>query len=495
MTLTPAERENLCGKEKCQSYVNVLSELNQIKKLTQKLDTVLDSSYDGIYITDGKGITLRVNRSYERITGLQSGEFLGKNVEYLVEKGLISKACSTIVLEKKEVVTIEQKLSTGKTLLVTSTPIFDDNHMIEMVVTNVRDITELIRLKEAIEEKDRQVDQYNMELQMLKSQLHQKNQAQIETRNKDMKTLLETITRVASHDTTVLVTGETGVGKEVIVEYIHQHSLRAQEKLIKVNCGAIPETLIESELFGYEKGSFTGANSDGKIGLFEEANGGTLFLDEIAELPFNVQAKLLRVLQEQEIHRIGGVESIPINVRILAATNKNLEKLAQKGEFRTDLYYRLNIIPICIPPLRERREDIIPLATTFLNQLSQKYAMPKTMTKEVYDFLYAYQWPGNIRELKNLIERMYVMCQDARIYSSDLPEHIKISKHASALTSDKSLKEQVADLEKKLLDESYAEFGNVRDAARHLGIDASTFVRKRQKYAGFSSNESSLNSI
>lgn len=479
MAISKEEVEFICGKEKCKSYIEMLKELKNVKKLTKKLDTVLDSSYDGIYITDGNAVTIRVNKAYERITGLKIEEFLGKNVSYLVEKGIISKACSTIVLERKEVVTIEQTLNSGKILLVTGTPIFDDSGEIEMVVTNVRDITELILLKEELQKKKEKVDRYNSELRRLKSKLGSKVECNVISRNKGMKDLLNSVKRVASHDTTVLITGETGVGKEVITEYIHKNSARSDEKLIKVNCGAIPSSLIESELFGYEKGAFTGANQAGKIGLFEEANGGTLLLDEIGELPYNMQAKLLRILQEQEIQRVGGLETIKIDVRIIAATNKDLKNLAEQGGFRMDLYYRLSIIPIHIPPLRERKEDIIPLTNEFLYNLYERYGNKKYLSKNAYEILYNYKWPGNIRELKNLIERVYVMSNDERIEESDIPlNKDNLSEYGKSVL----LKEAVAKLEYKMIEESYKKFGNVRDAARHLGIDASTFVRKRQKY-------------
>ncbi|MGB3366935.1 MAG: sigma 54-interacting transcriptional regulator [Acidaminobacteraceae bacterium] len=479
MAMSKENTTFICGKEKCKSYIDMLKELKNVKKLTRKLDTVIDSSYDGIYITDGNAITIRVNKAYERITGLKIEEFLGKNVTYLVEKGIISKACSTIVLEKKEVVTIEQTLKSGKILLVTGTPIFDDSGEIEMVVTNVRDITELILLKEEVQKKKEKVDKYNNELRRLKSQLGSKIEDKVISRNKGMNDLLSSVKRVASHETTVLITGETGVGKEVITEYIHKNSSRSKKKLIKVNCGAIPSSLIESELFGYEKGAFTGANQGGKIGIFEEANGGTLLLDEIGELPYNMQAKLLRILQEQEIQRVGGVETIKIDVRIIAATNKNLKLLAEKGEFRMDLYYRLSIIPIQIPPLRDRKEDIIPLTNEFLYSLYERYGNKKCLSKNAYEVLYNYKWPGNIRELKNLIERVYVMVSEERIEADDIP---LIKESLEEYDKSFLLKDAVAKLEYRMIEEAYDEFGNVREAARHLGIDASTFVRKRQKY-------------
>lgn len=481
MAMSKDDTTFMCGKEKCKSYIDMLKELKNVKKLTRKLDTVLDSSYDGIYITDGNAVTIRANKAYERITGLKIEELLGKNVTYLVEKGIISKACSTIVLERKEVVTIEQTLNSGKVLLVTGTPIFDDNGEIEMVVTNVRDITELILLKEELQKKKEKVDRYNSELRRLKSQLGSKTDYNIISRNKGMKDLLSSVKRVASHETTVLITGETGVGKEVITEYIHKNSSRSDKKLIKVNCGAIPSSLIESELFGYEKGAFTGANQGGKIGIFEEANGGTLLLDEIGELPYNMQAKLLRILQEQEIQRVGGVDTIKIDVRIIAATNKDLKLLAENGEFRMDLYYRLSIIPIHVPPLRDRKEDIIPLTNEFLYSLYERYGNKKYLSKNAYEILYNYKWPGNIRELKNLIERVYVMVSEERIEAHDIP----LSREASEeYGKSMLLKDAVSNLEYRMIEEAYNEFGNVRGAARHLGIDASTFVRKRQKYEG-----------
>lgn len=475
------QKSKICGKEKCEEYENALIELKKVKKLTKKLDTVLESSYDGIYITDGEGITLRVNKAYERITGLKAEEFVGKHVEYLVKKGIISKSCSSLVLEKKEIVTIEQRLSNGKIVLVTGTPIFDDDSNIEMVVINVRDITDLIALKVKLEEKDRQVYEFNSQIEKLKSRLFKDENEKIRSQNKSMKTVLEMAKRVASHDTTVLVTGETGVGKEVITELIHKNSPRKDQKLIKVNCSAIPGSLIESELFGYEKGSFTGANKDGKIGIFEEASGGTLFLDEIGELPFNVQAKLLRVLQENEITRIGSSDSIKIDVRIIAATNRDLQKQVREGNFRSDLYYRLNIIPIHIPPLRERKEDIIKLSKEFLDELSLKYGEKKSISNSCYEILTGYEWPGNIRELKNLIERLYVMVEGDKINSYDIPDYIK-DVDIEFKTTKTSLKEAVLELEIKMIDEAYERYKNVRDASKSLGIDASTFVRKRQKY-------------
>lgn len=478
-----AEKKELqapCAKEDCRACMNVVEELSEFKRLTKKLDTVLESSYDGIYITDGNAITTRVNKAYERITGIRADEILGKHVNVLVEQGIISKACSTVVLRTRDVVTLHQKLSSGKILLVTGTPIFDDHGEIEMIVTNVRDITELQKLRDELYERDRKMDMYNTKLESLRKTLNEKSS--IYSKDGKMVRLLDAAERVASHDTTVLITGETGVGKERMAEFIHQNSLRADKKLISVNCGAIPDSLIESALFGYVAGAFTGAKANGKVGLFEEANGGTIFLDEIGELPYNVQVKLLRVLQEQEVQRVGSVDTTKINVRIIAATNKDLKAMSEEGTFRKDLFYRLNIIPIHIPPLRERKADIIPLINAFLKEMNLAHDMEKRLSKDAYEKLYRYSWPGNIRELKNVMERVFVMCQDNTILSNELPVEVDNYIDMSSAVPKGNLKQAVANLESKMLARAYEEYGNVRDAAKALGIDASTFVRKRSKY-------------
>lgn len=472
--------QDSCAKKDCRAYMNVLEELGEFKRITRKLDTVLESSYDGIFITDGNAVTTRVNKAYERITGIRAEEIMGKHVNILVDQGIISKACSTVVQRTRDVVTMHQKLSSGKILLVTGTPIFDDHGEIEMIVTNVRDITELQRLREELYERDRKVDMYNTKLESLRKTLNEKSS--IYSRDGKMVRILEAAKRVASHDTTVLITGETGVGKERMAEFIHQNSLRTEKKLISVNCGAIPDSLIESALFGYVSGAFTGAKASGKVGLFEEANGGTIFLDEIGELPYNVQAKLLRVLQEQEIQRVGSVETTKINVRIIAATNKDLKAMSEEGTFRKDLFYRLNIIPIHIPPLRERKADIVPLINTFLNSLNLEYDEQKRLSKDTYEKLYRYSWPGNIRELKNVMERVFVMCQDDTILSNELPVEVDHHVDMEASVPSGNMKQAVARLESQMIARAYDEYGNVRDAAKALGIDASTFVRKRSKY-------------
>lgn len=314
-----------------------------LSEARERLNAIIEHSFDGIFITDAKANVVRVNHAYEMITGLKKEEVLGKNMAKLVQDKLISESGSLQVIETKRPVTLQQRFRSGKEALVTSSPIFDKDGKFIMVVTNVRDLTEIYNLKAVVQEKTEAMNRLALELEHLQTATEMP-----EIIAKDETTLAAMLlaNRVAVMDTTVILLGETGVGKEVIARYIFQHSHRAKNSFITVNCGAIPENLIESELFGYESGAFTGANKNGKVGLFELANNGTLFLDEIGELPKDMQVKLLRALQEQEIMRVGGTKPVKINVRIIAATNRNLEEMVKDGTFREDLYYRLTVFPI-----------------------------------------------------------------------------------------------------------------------------------------------------
>ncbi|WXR60271.1 sigma 54-interacting transcriptional regulator [Peptostreptococcaceae bacterium AGR-M142] len=462
----------------------LLEELIELRRISKKLDAVIESSYDGIYITDGNAKTLRINKSYERITGIKKDTLLGKTMYDLEKEGFVSKSGTLVVLNNKRSTTLQQTLKTGKKILITSTPVFDENDEIEMVVTNVRDVTELMRLKEELEENKKRADKYYNELEEMRKQIIDRNCVVV--KDHKMKDIYVKAKRVAYHDTTVLITGETGVGKEVVAKYIHKNSKRNKKPFIKVNCGAIPENLIESELFGYEKGAFTGASNKGKMGLFEVANGGTIFLDEIGELPLSMQVKLLRVLQEQEIQRIGAINTIKIDVRIITATNKDLLDLSKKNLFREDLYYRLNIVPIHVLPLRERKEDIIPLAEEFLTNLNKKYAEIKKFDYSSYDLLYSYDWPGNVRELKNIVERVFVMGRDDYIKEDDFPDSIineaKVKENLNIKDEIWDIKKASSIVEANLIKKAFDKYNNVRDAAKALNINASTFVRKRKKY-------------
>lgn len=465
-----------------------------VAEAAERLSAIIEHSFDGIFITDKNANVLRINHAYEDITGLKSEEVLGKNMADLVKRKLISQSGSLIVARTKKPVTLQQRFKSGKEALVTSSPIFDKDGTLIMIVTNVRDLTEIYNLKEIVQEKTDAMERLRLELAHI-----QNPAAEQEVIAKDETTLAAMLlaNRVAPMDTTVILLGETGVGTEVMARYIYQHSHRVKNSFIKVNCGAIPESLIESELFGYESGAFTGANRAGKIGLFELANKGTLFLDEIGELPKDMQVKLLRVLQEQEIMRIGGTKPVKINVRVIAATNRNLEEMVKNGEFREDLYYRLTVFPISIPPLRLRKKDITPLALSFLSKLNQKYNFKKYFSDISIQLLNEYSWPGNIRELKNIVERAIIISSDDEIQPENLhllhqPQTVILSDETDTANKKPegnlnirfpvNLPDILTRTEYHYLTAAYQKCGNVRDAAHALGITPSTFVRKRKKY-------------
>jgi PAS domain S-box-containing protein len=449
----------------------------------RQLYDVIESSYDGIYITDGEATTILVNRAYEKITGMKREQMLGKNMEYLEKHGIVSKSATMLVLKSKKTVTIEQEFKNGKKVLVSSNPIFDTDGNITMVVTNVRDVTELYELKEQLEKNMELNKKYYSEIEMMRKQVL--GNADIIAQDKKMIDVLEMAKKVAKVDATVLLLGETGVGKEEVAKFIHKNSNRINNAFIKINCGAIPGNLIESELFGYEKGAFTGANKEGKIGMFELADKGTLFLDEVGELPLDMQVKLLRVLQENEFNRVGGTANIKVDVRVIAATNRNLKEMMEKKLFREDLYYRLHVIPVTIPPLRERKMDIEPLVLHFMDVFNKKYDLKKTIAQGAMNCLKEYEWPGNVRELKNIIERVSIMCVDDKITRADLPiVGIGECDDEKFVMENKyqSMKDAVEKLEASMIENSFEKHGNVRAAAKELGIDASTFVRKRKRY-------------
>lgn len=455
-----------------------LGDINYLRML----EGIIETSYDGIYITDGNANTILINNSYERITGLRRDQVIGCNMADLVRRGVISQSATLEVLKRKRSVTLHQEFNTGKSALVTGTPFFDEDGNIQMVVTNVRDITELKALKEEVIKSNEENLKYKNLIEELSRQIA--SNEYIIAEDEEMLNLLLLAKRVARVDTTIIIYGETGSGKEVLAKYIYNNSARKDKPFIKVNCGAIPESLIESEFFGYEEGAFTGASKGGKIGIFEAANNGTLLLDEVGELPLSMQVKLLRVLQEGEIEKIGSSKFIKVNVRIIASTNKNLEEMVAKNLFREDLFYRLNVIPLRLPPLRERRSSIIPTVKYYIDVFNKKYGMNKSISREALKYLFTYGWPGNVRELRNVVERITVTTLDDVIGTEDLPVHITDCDNAEGpnVPSPTKLSEVLEKVEKELILQTYERCGNVRASARELGIDASTFARKRKKY-------------
>ena len=362
---------------------------------------LLESSYDGIWITDHVGKILFANSANAKLLGVPRSELENKTTQELQDEGVFQTSAILEALQTRQQVSrVCNNPRTCLTVLATATPVFNEAGDIQYIFNNVRDITALNEMRESLHDKDEIIRQQNSQLETMKLRL---GVGTIVANSKAFTQVVELARRAATFDgATVLILGESGTGKEVISELIVNTSPRKDKPYLQINCGAIPENLIESELFGYEKGAFTGADAKGRKGLFEAANGGTVFLDEIGDLPLHMQVKLLRVLQQRRIVRVGGTETVNLDVRIIAATNKDLKQMVNEGRFREDLYYRLNVVPIEIPPLRDRKEDILPLVNHFLTVANRKYHTNKSIYSDTIDVLESYSWPGNVRELENL---------------------------------------------------------------------------------------------
>lgn len=457
------------------------SELDRLKKMCGYYEEIIENNPDGIYITDGNANAILINKAFERISGLRREDLLGKNHRELERLGIIAKSCALEAIEKKKTVTIvHEYLTTNRQALDTCTPLLDEAGKVVLTVSSIRDMTDLNHLQSRYEEEFELRIKYEKQLEVVSERINRSKQLIVQDEN-----MLKTLTlanRMSRVDSRVLLIGETGVGKEEIAQYIHRYSDRNKKPFIGINCGAIPENLIESELFGYVSGAFTGAHKDGKTGILEAADKGTLFLDEVGELPLNVQVKLLRVLQTNKVTRIGGRTDIPVDVRIISATNRDLKEMVKVGTFREDLYYRLGVVPIQVPPLRERPGDIVPLVNFFLEQLNHQYGLNKRFSKAAYDIMLSYQWPGNVRELKNVVERTVVTSEADMMTAEDLPIYQYNPVQVLTRREGRSLKEQVELLEYSLIMEAYEKHQNVRSAAESLGMSEPTYVRKRKFY-------------
>lgn len=451
------------------------------------LRSVLDASSDGVLISDDKGNVLYINSAYESVTGLTKEQMVGNNLRKLREEKLFNFAVSLLVLEQKKPASIIHEYVTGKKALTTGNPIYgEDGKTIVGVICNTRDISGLINLRNELEATKKLLQKYSDEIQQLRRQ-HMQQYEDIIYKSKAMADTLQLASKVAQFDSSVLIQGESGVGKELFAKFIHQQSPRAKGPYIRVNCAAIPAELFESELFGYEQGSFTGASQKGKPGMFELANEGTILLDEIGELPLTVQSKLLRVLQEKEVFRLGAQNATKLNVRVLSATNKDLTQEVKKGNFREDLFFRLNVVPITIPPLRERKEDIPELIRYFLEKLNKRYKKNLFISLEAMNIMANYSWPGNVRELENLIEYLFIVNTGDEIGMEDLPaklvaNHVLFAHNIPEVEQTGKLNYLLERFEKDILLSAIKIHPSVRKAASALGINPSTLSRKLKKF-------------
>ncbi len=465
-------------------------------EVTQEIETLLKHSSDGFLIADNKGTILFYNSAIEDLSGFSIKKYIGKNLKLLVDKKLISGSTALEAINKKKTVTGIIETCKGKKLLITSLPVINPPGSVERVVCNIRAFS-IIQKKVMdssltmhapglveFDEKfllDDKTKSYNV------VRINGSDD-ELVYMNEGMKRLVEMAINLSQFDSTVLIYGETGAGKELIANLIHYNSRRANYgSFIKVNCASIPVSLIESELFGYEQGSFTGALKQGKKGYFEQADGGTLLLDEISELPLEVQAKLLRVLQEKRITRIGDGKGKLIDVRIIAATNQHLERMVREGKFREDLYFRLNVVPIEVPPLRNRLDDIPVLFHYFVTKFSNTYGISnKEISRDVADHLLQYPWPGNVRELANLVERLLVTTPTKTITPTHLAE--PYSSCSSLRFTEKfllngayPLEEIVGEFELAVVKKALEQSKTYAEATKILGISLSSLMRKLKK--------------
>jgi PAS domain S-box-containing protein len=453
--------------------------VQELEDLNRDLIGMIENSYDAVAIVDNESRLLLINPAFERVMGLKKSEVLGRKISDLVAEGVSDTGASLKVIETGKPQTVIINTKSGKQVLSTGIPVFDHNGNIARIFCNLRDVTELNILKERYEQSKKLISKYLLELHEVK---------RIETmkyfiaRSKQMKQVVEAAYRLARFDTTVLILGESGVGKDLIARIIHEASPRMETgTFVKINCGAIPEDLLESELFGYKSGAFTGASKEGKPGYFEVADKGTLFLDEIGDLPMRLQVKLLSVIQDQEITRIGDVNKKKVDVRIIAATNQDLEKMVRNGKFREDLYYRLNVVPIYISPLRERKEEIPFLLAHYVDKYNKKYKTQHRLSQEVAEIFSSYRWPGNVRELANLVEHLVVVTNEPVLRLEHIPSKYvsKTEEKDEEIPEEmKSLREEVERFETQLIKKVLARTHNYEEAANILRISLSTLTRR-----------------
>lgn len=438
-----------------------------------------------IFVTDKDGKTLYVNPASVKTIGKPFDQIVGRNVEELVNEGYFSISSTMEVMKRKETVNVLQKLIDGRTVLATGVPIFDDAGELFMIISTSKDVDAINELQHTVEKQAAVIKKNIDELKNLKNSIFEMDG--FISNDPTMNNIKSIITRVAPLDVPALIQGNTGVGKEVVARSLHKFSNRSNGPFIKINCGAIPEQLMESELFGYESGAFTGAAKGGKKGRVEMAHMGTLFLDEIGEMPLALQVKLLDFLQDGTFTRVGGTKRLKVDNRIVAATNRNLKKMCAEGRFREDLFYRLNVIPFNIPPLCERPRDIDALAKFFISRYNSKYNCYKQIEEGLTDILKAYSWPGNVRELENVLERAFVMSDEQMVTKEDLKQILNEGEESAEMkklvdVEIMPLKQAKWALEKQLVSKAYEIYHSTYKVAEVLQVDQSTIVKLLHKH-------------
>jgi PAS domain S-box-containing protein len=462
------------------------------------LEAAFASSYDGLAILSAEGVFLEINEAFARLTGTERGDWIGRHLDEMQRKpGIPRRSASRQVMAGSWPATTLVNARDGESVLITASPHLGANGEVQHIVLNLRNITRLNHLKYQLE-RDRGESKVasiaQRRAEYLGSRLRAAGLSDVVCASALFSDVLLTAAEIAEFDSTVLLYGETGTGKGVVARLLHQLSLRADKPFIELNCGALPESLVESELFGYEPGAFTGALRGGKKGQFEVANGGTIFLDEIGELPLASQSKLLAVLEDKVVRRVGGTSSRRVDVRIICATNRDLRELVAAGRFREDLHYRLEVIPLVIPPLRERPEDVKALAYAFLERMNRQFSRSHALSLEAVSALMRHDFPGNVRELRNLLERLVMITRNQEIGLDDLPEHLRRLAPRSSLAEENvaelaaesadrvAYRARVEALERKLLSHYASLSRSTYELAERTGLHQSSVVRKLKKY-------------
>lgn len=445
------------------------------KYLESQMDSVLSCVNDAVTVINEHDTVEFWNHAAEKLYGIKHQEIIGKKIDQFFSNLVVTK----VVKEKIEVRETYHQPRTGTHVLINSMPVKVKGHIAGSVSAE-KDITEVIHLHKQLSLASSQVIELEQEINKISSE--KDAFSKIYGHNTKFKDILVLAKRVASTQAAVLIRGESGTGKELFAEAIHQESARSDKRFIVINCAAIPASLLESELFGYESGAFTGADKKGKKGTFEYANEGTIFLDEIGEMPIEMQAKLLRVLQNKIIYRVGGNAPIKIDVRIIAATHRNLDKMISEGQFREDLYYRLNVVSFEIPPLRTRKDDIPELAYLFVKEFAGMHGKNiKSIEPELMGLFLTYHWPGNVRELRNVIERLVILTDDDKIRVENLPEHLRIPVFTPSVSNlgAVNLAEVTEQTERKVILKTLEDVNwNKSKAAKKLGVPRSTLYYK-----------------
>lgn len=451
----------------------------RIDEMLKLQNNILDNMHEAICISDDKGIVSYWNKSAEKLYGIGTDKVIGKHVGEVFPNAMIMR----VLKDGKPIENMQHEPVEGKSVILSTIPIYNSENKIVAVVSTDRDITEEVKLSTQLEDARKRVkilqDTYQREFVL------QHSFDNITGKSKGMIEAINLAQKVAPTSASVLLTGESGTGKDVFARAIHNASQRKGD-LIAVNCSAIPYQLLESELFGYVEGAFTGASKGGRTGKFELANNGTLFLDEIGDMPMEMQAKLLRVLQDGVIYRLGSERPVSTNARIIAATNRDLKKLIKEKSFREDLFYRLAVVQIDLPPLRDRSEDIKDLITLFINQVSKKERINiKNVDPGIYSILSSYKWEGNVRELKNVVQRMVVLSNNGEITIEDIPEYIlKEGRNIQRkLDYGMNLEKAIEAVEREMIREALKRSnGNKQEAAKILNVKRSTLYYKLDKY-------------